>query len=255
MVFVIRYYLLILFFIFGITGAHAEPIKFEQGGASQSPGIVPKNKLQIETVTFSYTHLNKDAGDMYKTGETLFRYGLIDNKLEARTRIFGLCFLDSEIGIDSMSLGTKFRISNEKGLLPNADIIVDFLIPFNHNLIADNFTHSYKLTADHTLTEKITTVINLALVFAGTDSQNHEFTRTQIPYTWELDYALTQKLNLNGGVFGTWSLSGEQGNAFGAHTYMTYMFKDNLAGTVWVLWGLNDNVDPISVNTGIVYRF
>lgn len=244
-----------LFVLIEIQLVHAEPIKFEQGGASQSPGIVPKNKLQIEALAYSYTNLSKDSGNLHEIGETLLRYGLIDNRLEARARIFGLSFLNSDFGIDNLSLGTKFRISNEKGLLPNADIIVDFLIPLDNKIASDNFTHSYKLTADYSLTKKITFVTNLALVFAGTDAQNHEFTRTQIPYTWELDYALTNKLSLNGGMFGTWSLSGDMGNSLGIHTYATYMFKDNLAGTVTVLYGLNDNIDPISVNTGLVYRF
>lgn len=255
MVLIIRYCLLILLFLVGIAGVQAEPIKFEQGGASQSPGIVPKNKLQIEALAFSYTHLNKDAGNSYEIEETLLRYGVIDNRLELRTRIFGLSFLNSDVGIDNLSLGTKFRLSNEKGLLPNADVIVDFLIPLDNKIASDNFTHSYKLTADHTLTKKITFVTNLALVFAGTDGTDHNFTRTQVPYTWELDYAVTNKLSLNGGMFGSFSLSGDQGNSLGIHTYATYMFKDNLAGTVSVLYGLNDNIDPISVNTGLVYRF
>ena len=152
MVLIIRYCLLILLFLVGIAGVQAEPIKFEQGGASQSPGIVPKNKLQIEALAFSYTHLNKDAGNSYEIEETLLRYGVIDNRLELRTRIFGLSFLNSDVGIDNLSLGTKFRLSNEKGLLPNADVIVDFLIPLDNKIASDNFTHSYKLTADHTLT-------------------------------------------------------------------------------------------------------
>ena len=250
----VSYFFCLFLFLLGIAGVQAEPIKFEQGGASQSPGIVPKNKLQVEALAFSYTHLNKDAGNTYEIGETLLRYGLIDNRLEARARIFGLSFLNSDLGIDNLSFGTKFRLSNERGLLPNADIIVDFLIPLDNDIAADNFTHSYKLTADHTLSKKITFVTNLALVFAGTDGANSNFTRTQIPYTWELDYAFTDKLNLNAGMFGTWSLSGNQGNSVGIHTYATYMFQDNLAGIVSVLYGLNDNIDPISVNTGIVYR-
>ncbi len=233
----------------------AEPIKFEQGGASNSPGIVEPGRLQLEWMYLSYTRPHGTNDNVFDLGESLFRYGLIKDRLEIRTRVFGLSLMNSQVGIDSLSLGTKLGLTKEKGLVPNADLIVDFLIPINHDFYPDNFTHSYRLTMDHKLTEKFTVVNNLALVFTGTNNPgSNDFTRVQMPYVFGLTYNVTDKFTLNEEIFGTWSLSGNQGNALGLATYATYLFNDDFAATITALTGLNDNTDPITVNMGLVYR-
>ena len=59
----------------------AEPIKFEQGGASNSPGIVDPGRLQMEWMYLSYSHLHGTNDNTFDLGETLLRYGLIKNRL------------------------------------------------------------------------------------------------------------------------------------------------------------------------------
>jgi hypothetical protein len=238
-----------------VNTVNAEPIKFEQGGASNSPGIVAPGRLQIESMLFSYTQLNGTNDSLFDLGESLFRYGLIQDRLEIRTRVFGLSFRDSQVGIDSLSLGTKLGLTKEKGLVPNADLIVDFAIPLNHDFYPDNFTHSYRLTMDHSLTKKLSVANNLALVFAGTQNpSSNDFTRVQMPYVFSLGYAVTDKLTINEEIFGIWSLSGNQGNSLGLATYATYLINDDFAATATLLTGLNNNTDPITVNMGLVYR-
>lgn len=204
---------------------------------------------------FSYTRPNGTNDNVFNLGESLFRYGLIKDRLEIRTRVFGLSLINSQVGINSLSLGTKIGLTQEKGLIPNADLIVDFLIPLNHDFYPDNFTHSYRLTMDHKLTEKFTVSNNLALVFTGTNNpDSSDFTRVQLPYVFGLTYAVTDKLALNEEIFGIWSLSGKQGNTLGLATYATYLFTDDFAATLTALTGLNNNTDPITVNMGLVYR-
>ncbi len=204
---------------------------------------------------FSYTRPNGTNDNVFNLGESLFRYGLIKDHLEIRTRIFGLSLINSQVGINSLSLGTKIGLTQEKGLIPNADLIVDFLIPLNHDFYPDNFTHSYRLTMDHALTKRLTVSNNLALVFAGTNNPGSDnFTRVQMPYVFGLTYKVTDKLSFNEEIFGIWSLSGNQGNALGLASYATYLFNDDFAATLTALKGLNNNTDPITVNMGLVYR-
>ena len=247
--------ILIIFLSYLPLAVGAEQIQFEAGGASQSVGIVPAGKLQIEATIFSYSDLNKNQGSLFETGETLVRYGLIDERLETRLKIFGLSFNDTNAGIDSIGLGTKIGLSKAEGLLPTADLIIDFSIPLSNDINSDNFTHSYKLTTDSPLNSKCSISSNLGLVFAGTDSNNSDFTRTVIPYVIGMNSKITNKLAFNNDLFGTWSLSGSKGNSLGFAPYLTYHFKDNMVGVVSGVFGLNDNTDPFTLFTGLVYRF
>ncbi len=254
-----KFYLSISFSIIlcliSIQSSKAELIKFEQGGASDAPGIIPQGHLQIESSAFTYINLNKDRGNRFETAGTLFRYGLMDNRLEARTRLFGLNFKESQVGIGSMSLGTKIGLTQEHGLIPNADIIVDFLIPIDHDFYRNNFTHSYKVTMDKALSDKVSAITNISLLFTnrrimGTD----DYTQTQIPYVFGLDYNLTKKISIGEEIFGIWSLSGHERNALGLATVATYAFKENFVGTATAFFGLNDDIAPFSMNMGLVYR-
>lgn len=246
--------IMILSFLNCNIAAFAEPIKFEQGGASDSPGIVPAKKFQIEASLASYTSLNKNEDYDVTLGETLLRYGLITDRLEIRTRIFGLTFRDANVGIEKLSLGTKIGLLKEKGLVPNADLIVDFTIPIDNDVYPNNFSHLYNLTMDHQLGDRFTAVSNLILSFTGTRQAGDDFTRVQIPYVFGLNYELTRKISISEEVFGTWSLSGKQGNALGVATQLAYAFTDDLIGTLTVLSGLNDATDPVSINLGLVSR-
>jgi hypothetical protein len=233
----------------------AQQIQFEAGGASQSVGITPAGKLQIETTLFSYADLNKNRGSFFETGETLVRYGLVNDRLEARLKIFGLSFNDGNAGIDSLGLGTKIGLSKAEGLIPTADLIIDFSIPLSNDINTDNFIHSYKLTTDSPINSKCSISSNLALVFASTDSSTGDFTRTVIPYVIGINTKITDKLAFNSDLFGTWSLSGSKGNSLGVAPYLTYYFKDNFVGVVSGAFGLNDSTDLFSLFTGLVYRF
>ncbi len=248
--------LLTLSIVLSPIAVKAEQIQFEEGGASQSVGIVPTGALQVETVFMNYTNLNKNQGSSFELMETLFRYGIYNDRIEARARIGGLTLVDGSAGMDNIGLGTKIGLTKADGLIPTADLIIDFQIPVNNDINSDNFTHSYKITTDSPINSKCSISSNLSLVFASTDrSSGADFTRTVVPYVIGFNAKLTDKLSLNNDFFGTWSMSGNQGNQLGLATYATYYFQDNLAGVASTVLGFNDNTDPFSFYTGIVYRF
>ena len=238
-----------IFVLFSQLASQADPIQFEQGGASQSVGIIPSGHLQLETVLLNY---NKGASS-FELAETLFRYGLYKDRLELRTRLAGLSFLDNHIGMDNIGLGTKIGLSKASGLQPSADVIIDFQIPLHENISSDAFVHSYKLVTDSPINSNCSISTNLALVFA--DTQGIGSTRTFIPYTLGFNTRLNDKLAFNNDLFGTWSMSGELGNSLGLATYLSYHFQDNLVGVMTTAFGFNDNTEPFSFLTGIVYRF
>ncbi len=235
--------------------AQAEQIQFELGGASQSVGIVEAGHLQTETTLFNFVNLNKNSASLFDIGETTLRYGLITDKLEIRTRLFGLSIREGIVGVDNLSLGTKVHLLDNKGLIPTADLIIDFKIPVNNDINSDNFTQTYNLTTDNPINSRSSISSNLSLVFASTDSARGAFNRSVVPYVIGFNAKLTDKLSLNHDLFGTWSMSGELGNSLGLASYATYYFQDNLAGVITTIYGLNDNIDPFSVFTGLVYRF
>ncbi|MFM7458436.1 MAG: hypothetical protein ACKO3R_07245, partial [bacterium] len=72
---------------------------FELGGASNSPGIADKNHLIIEEDFMSYqTKFKGDKSYNYQLGQTKLRYGLIENKLEARVSSAGVTVNELDSG-------------------------------------------------------------------------------------------------------------------------------------------------------------
>ena len=239
-----------------LAPCRAEQIQFEQGGASQSVGIVPTGHLQVETVFMSYLNRNHKQGSSFELGETLLRYGIYDDRIEARARIGGLSLVDGLAGMDNIGLGAKFGLSKADGLIPTADLIIDFQIPIDNEINTDDFAHSYKLTTDSPINSRCSISSNLGLVFTNTDrSAGADFTRTVVPYVIGFNAKLTDKLALNNDFFGTWSMSGNTGNTLGVAPYLTYHLKDNFVAVAAGVFGLNDNTDPFNFYTGIVYRF
>jgi|GEM_PF-3387632 len=236
--------------------ASSEQIQFELGGASQSVGIVPSGQLQIETVLMSYLSRNHQQGSSFELGETLLRYGIYNDRIEARARLGGLSLVDGLAGIDNIGLGSKIGLTKASGLIPTADLIIDFQIPIDNEINTDDFAHSYKLTTDSPINSRCSVASNLGLVFTSNNrSSGADFTRTVVPYVIGFNAKLTDKLALNNDLYGTWSMSGDTGNTLGFAPYLTYHLKDNFVAVAAGVFGLNDNTDPFNFYTGVVYRF
>lgn len=231
-----------------------EHFHFEQGGASSSTNIVPPHTVQVETIFYEQL-AQRNSPDISNTGATLFRYGLIKDKLEARAGYSGFSFMDGEFSVAYANLGTKINFLKQSDYLPEIDMIANFHIPFKNDFLGENFIHSYNFLIDYVF-GKLVAYTNIGSDFINGERNgpgNYNF--MEIPYVYGLGYDLTEKLSISGEVYGTWALSGGRGNQLGLASTASYAIADNTAITLTGLWGLNNPSDPFLFNLGLVHRF
>ncbi len=238
-----------------ISEAMGSVITFERGGISDSPGIVEKNALHLELGTVTYERsLSKSKAFNYDFLSPLFRFGLIDNRLELRLQSKGLSLNRNDFNVSNIAPGFKLRLFDESRYLPSLQMISAFSIPFES--IKSNYSHSYKFLINKTLTEKLNFLVNLSLNFDSFDfNSGREFTALSLPYVFDLSYALTDKFTILAEVFGSWSSSNELGSSLGLAYGATYALLDDLIFDFTNYYGLNDATTDFGVTTGLSYKF
>ncbi len=254
--------LIIIFVLFAIsnTNAIAEVITFERGGFSDSNGIVDQNKLQLELGTFNYYKTNKKLSDInYQILNSLFRYGLIQDRLEFRVRNNGLLFFNTgdnlDVGFDNLALGAKFNLLDERKILPSINLITDFEIPLGAEFSNPGFDHNYQLGVSKSLTNKLSLLFNLGLSFDSFQIRNNLIGVTSMPYVADLSYSLNSKLTLFFEIYGSWLLTSGYQSPLGLASGFTYALKDNLIFDTTLAWGINESANDLAVLCGLAYRF
>ncbi|MDA0771897.1 MAG: transporter [Cyanobacteria bacterium] len=236
----------LLFVLFCVTNSlaiGAEPISFERGGISDSPGIVRPKSLQLEFGLLDYTNTNQSS---YTLGTSLFRYGLIQDRFELRFLGSGLEFVDDGLNFNHIAPGFKVNLLKEQRHLPSLDLISHVAIPLD-----GNFAHFYKFLINKELKEKLKFLTNLSLNF-----DNHQgHTDSYLPYVFDLNYELNAKLSALAEVFGTWSMTGDAGNPLGLAYGFTYLLSDDTGIDFTNFYGLNESAADIGISFGMSHRF
>lgn len=231
---------------------------FELGGATNSPGIANKGELLVEEQLFHYQ--SRFAGDRsyrYDLGDTKLRYGLIQNRLEARIKNHGITVNDSQAGFTNTSLGAKIRFLDESKYLPSTELILDFEIPLGRkDLRNPGFDHSYMLVLGKEWIPKWGSIINLTLDFASYNSRSGDVdTAVSIPYAFNtINYTPDPKLNIFTHIFGAWSLTEGFPNPLSVDLGASYAITKDLVVVGWLSKGLNDAAPDLSIDFGVVFR-
>lgn len=258
-----RFYLFILLTILvSPLLVNAETITFERGGVSDSTGIVAPKKIQLEFGTWDYSRdFNKNQYS-HKLGSTLFRYGLIKDRLEFRFANSGLNLTNNLVGFDSLDLGYKYAFLNKKDIesnkyFPEINLINHFSIPVSDSQFANSgFNHSYKFLIGKSLNKKWSGLINIGPEFNSARSfRSSGATIIQLPYVFNIAYQATKRWQVFTEIFGSWVFSSRAGDLLGATVGTTYALKDNLIIDFNTFWGLNNNTEELGISSGLVYRF
>ncbi len=236
-------------------------ISTDRGGVSNSNGIVPGDKIQLEYGFMTYRK-NFGARDNYRydLASILIRKGIITDRLEIRAFNSGLALAnfggDEEYGFDNLTLGTKLEFFDERGLRPALDLISNFQIPLGHKGLSNpGFSHNYNFIASHKFLEKWAWLINFGPSFVSQERSNdREFTSVELPYVLNIGYDLSNKLNVFGEVFGNWILTSDFENQVGLSSGFKYSIKENLILDFSTIYGLNSATDDLNFNFGINYR-
>lgn len=146
-----------------------ESIQTDRPDQTETPAIVPKNMLQIET-GFNYQKENNDVSSS-NLPTILIKYG-VNDILEIRL-ITGFDNQKNkntiQSGFPSTLIGFKTKLAEEKGLLPKTSFIAHIGLP---NVASTHFKTNtnapqFRFTMQHTLTRKINIGYNLGAEWDG----------------------------------------------------------------------------------------
>ena len=229
---------------------------FELGGASNSPGIADKNHLIIEEDFMSYrTKFKGDKSYSYQLGQTKLRYGLVDNKLEARVSSAGVTVNEIDSGLSNISLGTKIRLRDESKYIPSAEIIADWEIPVgDRDLRNVGFDQSYMLVMGKMFTKKFGSIINATVDFSSFNANTGTSAIVSAPLVFNLNYYVKPELNLFSHIYGTVYLTEGIDNPLAMDMGASYAITKDLVIVSWISKGLNDAAPDMTVDLGFIYR-
>jgi hypothetical protein len=249
--------LIVFFFLISLTmPVLADVVKFELGGATDSPGICPKNRFVIEEQFFDYQRtFNHSKNYQYDLSSTKIRYGLIQDKLELRFLNQGFIIKDSDTGFTNISLGTKYRINNEHKYIPSLELITDFEIPVGErDLRNPGFDHSYKLVINKQWTKKIGSIANTSFDFATRKYLDDVRTNSSVPYALNINYSPNERTNYFSHIFGAWGISNDAIEPLGVDLGASYAFSDDVAVVGWIAKGLNSQTPEFMLDFGVIFR-
>jgi hypothetical protein len=248
--------LLLCIFIHPSFAAMDAITTFELGGASNSPGIADKNHLIIEEDFMRYqTKFKGDKYYSYQLGQTKLRYGLIDNKLEARVTAAGVTVNEIDSGLSNISLGTKIRLRDESKYIPSAEIITDWEIPVgDRDLRNVGFDQSYMLVMGKMFTKKFGSIINATVDFSSFNANTGTSAIVSAPLVFNLNYYVKPELNVFSHIYGTVYFTEGIDNPLAMDMGASYAITKDLVIVSWISKGLNDAAPDMTVDLGFIYR-
>ena len=137
------------------------------------------------------------------------------------------------------------------------DLISSFNIAFESiEGLQSNYYHFYKFIVNKALSDKLSFLTNFTLSFDSFDfASGREYSAFSVPYVFNLNYMLTEKLTVLAEVFGSWSFSNELGSSLGLAYGATYAVTDNFVLDLTNHYGLNSSSTDFGLTTGISYKF
>ncbi|MBQ4820315.1 transporter [Aquimarina sp. MMG016] len=199
--------------------------------ATESPTVMPKGYLQIETGAFFEDSGNNAFTEKTTTfNTTLLRYGLLDNLefrvgwdfAEVRTEINRTEQDNIASGLSPLLLGAKVGITEEKGLLPEIGLLGHLYLPFSAgtDFRPETTGVDFRFSFAHTLSDKSSLAYNLGAEW-GNDSPEAAYV-----YTLVYGYSITDNLGVYAELYGDLPEDNRANHLWDAG--LTYLLSDSI---------------------------
>lgn len=234
-----------------------EPIVTDRPDQTEAPSLVPAGGLQIET-GFVY-EVDTQEGIRAKNityNTTLVKYGvnenfeirLVSEYLGTRAELNESTVAEVQ-GIGPLTLGVKIRLSDEKGIIPQAALIGHINLRTGSREYQPQRTSAdFRFTCAHTLSEKFSLGYNVGAEWSG----DGEFSGATFLYTASIGYTISERV----GVFvESYAFFPEREKA--DHRFdggLTYKFSPVVQWDLSAGIGLTDNAPDSFIGTGLSVR-
>lgn len=144
----------------------------DRPGIAESPFTVAPRTFQLET---GFDYYKRTSGEIYFLPVTLFRMGLSNN---TELRISAKNILDKTStqklkGFSPLTVGIKTHIIEQRGWIPETDILVDLIIPLsNADLQPAKMGHDVLLLFQNDLSSKAAINYNVGLIWDGFSNES-----------------------------------------------------------------------------------
>ncbi len=218
----------------------------DRPGIAEAPFTVAPRTFQLET---GFDYYKRTSGEILFLPVTLFRAGLSNN---TELRISAKHILDKTAaqklnGFSPLTIGIKTHIIEQRGWVPETDILVDLIIPISStDLQPEKMGHDVLLLFQNDLSPKIAINYNIGLIWDGFSNEN------QFTGSFCFNYLPTDKTGLFIEYFDFLRRKGSKEHGIdGGFTFLLWPLvqADFSAGVSWVDGNLNH-----FVSSGISFR-
>ncbi len=233
-----------------------EPLITDRPDQTESPSVVPKNFLQVETGAFyeSFKTNNIKTED-FTFNTTLLRYGLLDNLelrlgwdfVEGKTKVNGNTLNNVSSGFNPLLLGVKTSIAKENGCFPEIGLLGHLYLPFTASTDYKPETTGvdFRLAFAHTLSENSSLSYNLGAAW-GNDSPEASYV-----YTIAFGQSITNRLGAYTELYGDLPENSKANHLWDAG--LTYLINNNVQLDATVGSSITKGQD-ILISAGISFR-
>jgi len=139
----------------------------DRPGIAEAPFTVSPGMYQLET---GFDYYNRTNGEIYFLPVSLFRMGL-SKQAELRITVKNIQDKTSATklkGISPLSIGIKTHIIEQRGWVPETDILADVIVPLgNSDLQPNQLGHDILLLFQNDLSPKTAINYNVGLIWDG----------------------------------------------------------------------------------------
>ncbi len=228
--------------------AQTEPIQADRPDQTETPFIVLKGMLQVETgFTFQKNDENSNSNSL---PSVLWKYGVNENfELRLITEFVSEKINDEKSnGFTQVLIGFKVKLCEEKGIFPKTSFIghIGLHKAASSKFKTDFVAHEFRFTMQHTLSDKLSLGYNLGCEWDGMRPE------TTFIYTLTAGYSINNKLGCYAELFG-FAPQNESSN----HNFdggFTYLINNNFMVDLSSGVGITDNAPDYYLALGCSFR-
>lgn len=200
----------------------------ERPGVGTPPSLVPINRFQLELgFSFERSDLGGTLTKAYSWNQSLFRFGLLSFAEIRLATSYAKTIVETSDGTSvangfgPLTLGTKIALLQEKRILPQTSLMLNFLIPktglpdYRVKYVAPRVL----LLFQNSLSDKISLGYNIGLIWDGESRQPSRF------YALNLGLTLSRKFACFAENYG---LSNPEGSSFYLDAGLAYLLTPRI---------------------------